>query len=240
MAYNYFNPQGGSPYRSQAGMLGAGAPPGMGSFMGIPSGVASGAFGSMFGGLGQLFGGGQNPADGAMPYLDQIKGMIEKYMNPYVNAGQQAIPTLQGQYGQLINDPGSVMNRIGAGFQQSPGYQFQVDQATGAANRAAAAGGMAGSPMEQQNLAGTVNQLANQDYGNYMNRGMNMYSQGLGGLSHMFDTGFNAASLSAQDLMDMFMSQAKLKYAGQANQNQADGSGWGALLGGAGSMIPFM
>lgn len=167
----------------------------------------------------------QNPANAGMPYLNQIS----QYFQPYWNAGNQALGALQGQYGQLLNNPGAVMNRMGQGFQQSPGYQFQVNQALGAANRAGAAGGMAGSPMEQQNIAGTVNQMANQDYYNYLNHVTGLYGQGLQGEQGIAGMGLNAG----EDLAQALMSQAQMAYSGMANQNQMTGG----MFGGIGSML---
>lgn len=184
----------------------------------------------------------KNPADAGMPYLNQIGSTISPYYQPYINSGQNAMGSLMGQYGSLINDPGGKLNSIGAGFQQSPGFQFQTNQATNAANRAAAAGGMAGSPMEQQNLASTVNGLANQDYYNWLGNAQGMYNKGLSGLGDINHMGFNASGDMATDLANQLMSQANMAYAGQANQNQAQqgqqGGIWGLLGSAAGNMMP--
>jgi hypothetical protein len=183
-----------------------------------------------------------NPADAGMPYLNQIGSTVSPYYQPYINAGQGALNTLMGQYGSLIGGPGGFLNSIGKDFQQSPGYNFQVNQATNAANRAAAAGGMAGSPMEQQNLASTVNGLANQDYYNWLNNATGLYKTGLTGMSGINQMGFNASGDLATDLANMLMSQANMAYAGQANQNQAQqgqqGGIWGLLGSAAGNMLP--
>lgn len=202
-----------------------------------------------------------NPSDSAMPYYNKIPGMLQQYLGPYAGYGQQAAgglnqymnnglqagQTLQQQLGQLATNPSGVMNGIGSQFQQSPGYQFQVNQALGAANRAGAAGGMAGSPMEQQNVAGTVTGMANQDYYNYLNHGMDMYGMGLSGLQGMYGTGAGAAgnmfSGSANMVGDLasslgsaYMNQGNLAYAGQANQNQMTQGMIGAAAGFAGGM----
>jgi hypothetical protein len=202
-----------------------------------------------WGGIGDLLGAGmmgygmsqyQNPANAGMGYLNQATQQLPGYFNPYIQAGQKMAPQLQQQYGQLMNNPGGVMNRIGAGFQQSPGYQFQVNQAMGAANRAASAGGMLGSPMEQQNIAGTVNGLANQDYYNYLNHGMSMYDTGLQGAQSMYGMGYDASKNLGEDMTNLGMSQAQLAYAGMANQNQQQQGSLGGidgLLGGAASAI---
>jgi hypothetical protein len=196
-----------------------------------------GLFGSMLGG-GMTF---KNPADAANPYLSQITGQVSPYFQPYIQAGQQALPQLQQQYGSLLNDPMGMMNKMGSGFQQSPGYQFQVDQATKAANNAASAGGMLGSPAEQQSLAGTVTGLANQDYYNALDHSMNLYGQGLTGMGNMAQMGYGAGRDLSSIIEDQLMSQAKLAYEGQNAKNQSEGGmfgGLGGLLGGAASLIP--
>lgn len=193
---------------------------------------AGGLFGSMLGG-GMSF---QNPSDAANPYLDQITGKVSPYFQPYINAGQQALPQLQQQYGQMISDPTAMMRQIGSGYQASPGYQWQVDQATKAANQAGAAGGMLGSPQEQQQLAGTVGNLANQDYYNYLNQGLGQYNQGLSGMGNMAQLGYGAGKDLSSIINDQMTNQAQLAYAGQNSANQSKGGmfgGMGGLLGGA-------
>lgn len=171
----------------------------------------------------------QNPANSAMPYMNQIGPMMQGYMSPYINAGMGELPNLQKQYGQLTNNPGQVINQMGQGFQQSPGYQFQTNQAMGAANRAASAGGMLGSPMAQQNMAGTVNGMANQDYYNWMNHAMGAYGMGLQGEQGLYNTGYQASDSLSQSLAQALMGQANLGYAGAQNQNQNQGGAIGAI-----------
>lgn len=232
---NYFNPAGGNgAYSSNKGMMGAGNPMG--------GGAPTTPFGSTMSGAGDIASGiynmffAQDPSAAGDKYLSGIEGAMGKYLNPYVTAGQQAMPQLQQQYGMLLNDPGAVMNKIGAGFQQSPGYQFQVDQASGAANRAAAAGGMLGSPMQQQNIAGTVNNIANQDYYNYLNHGTNLYEQGLGGMSHIMDNGLNASGQMSQGMLQQLMLQAQNAAMGAANSNSMFGGGIGSIISGLGML----
>lgn len=189
-------------------------------------------------GAGQLLFGGKNPASAASPYLNQVPGTITPYYQPYIDSGTNAMNTLNTQYNQNINNPAAVMNQVGAGYQQSPGYQWNVNQATNAANQASAAGGMAGSPQEQQQLATTVSGLANQDYYDYVDRAMKQYNTGLSGMSHINDMGYNASNELAQSLANNLLSQAKLQYAGQMNQNQSQGGGWGDLIGGVTSLLP--
>ncbi len=208
-------------------------------------GLASGLYG--------LFG-AQDPQDGAWPYLNKLSGMFNSTYSPWVNAGQNALSgmnqyqyrgdqagnELMDQYGQMINNPSGLINRLGSGFQQSPGYAFQTSQALDAANRAAAAGGMAGSPEEQQQIAGVTNQLANQDYYNYLNHSQSLYGQGIQGLQGTESMGLNAgedvynqgaaaAHDLAQSLGSTYMTQANLGYQGIINHNNRVGGAIGSL-----------
>lgn len=188
--------------------------------------------------LSELFGGGgnkNNPANAAMPYLNQIPGATSPYMQPYYNAGTGALPSLQNQYGNLLENPGDVMNKIGQSYQQSPGLKFAIEQAMQGAGHAAAAGGMAGSPQhEQQNMQLSTN-LANQDYGNYMQNALGLYGAGLTGQQNLAGMGQHAG----QSLMDMIAqtlaSQGGYAYAGQAAKNQQRSGMLGNIFGALGA-----
>ena len=196
--------------------------------------------GGLGAGLGGLIGQGLGQQDlmkVASPYLQQIQGSTEKYMNPYVNAGQGAMGTLQGQYQNLLNNPGQMYNQMGAGYQQSPGYQFGVSQATNAANNAAAAGGYLGTPQHQQEMAKYTQGLASQDYDKYMQNILGMYGQGLSGMGNINQLGYNASSGAMNSLNDMHKYLASLAY-NQAANEQSSAGGLGAGLGGlAGSAL---
>lgn len=203
-------------------------------------GVASG-IGGIGAGIGSMLGGGGNNSyDDASKYFNQVPGTISPYFQPYINAGQQALPQLQQQYGNLINDPTGLMNQIGSGYQQSPGYQFQTQQGMNAVNNAAASGGMSGTPANQYNAANMVNGLANQDYYNYLNHGLSQYGAGLQGLSGINQMGYNASDQLAGGLANSLMNQGNLAFSGAASQNQNQGSQWGELFGGIGTLAAFL
>lgn len=189
----------------------------------------AGAGAAGLGGLMSIFGGGgknigmpnyTNPAEGAMPYLEQIPETMRPYYNPYVNAGRNALSGLTEQYGSLINDPTGLMNKIGATYQQSPGFQSRVGQATNAAMNAAAAGGMTGSPTHQQNVSQMVNDIAGQDYNNYMNQALGQYGLGLQGMGGINQMGYGASTGLADSLASNLLNRANLSYTGQQNMNQ--------------------
>lgn len=178
-----------------------------------------------------IFGSKSNPANAAMPYLNQIGPTMSPYYQPYINQGQQSLGMLSQQYGEDITNPGGVMSSIGAGYQASPGYEWQVQQGTEAGNNAAAAGGYVGTPMHQQQQSEMEQGIANQDYYNYLNHALGIYKGGLQGESGLNQMGYNASNELAQSLAQALMSQAGLAYSGQENQNQSQRGLLGGLVG---------
>jgi len=180
-----------------------------------------------------LFGSGPDYGD-PQEYLDQIKPMLEQYYNPYIERGQAAGNTLDSQYSMLLNNPAAKQQMLGAGYEQSPGYQYQMDEAMNAAMMSAAAGGKLGTSAHQQEAMKTATGLANQDYWNYYNQNANLFNTGLKGTEGMFNTGYNATNQMTQGLGNLYGTQANLAYTGQQNQNEMLSSLLGAGIGAAG------
>lgn len=178
-----------------------------------------------------------NPADSAMPYLQQALPTLEKYLGPYHEAGMRQLPGLEGQYGNLTGDPGGFLNKIGSSYQQSPGFDFAMKQALQASNNAAAAGGMAGTPQHQfQNMEAATG-LANRDYNQWLGNALGLYGRGLGGQEGLYNTGAQAGMSLGGDLASILGAQANLAYAGQDARNKNRGGSMGGLMGGLGSLL---
>lgn len=222
--------------RGDRGMFGMPSSQGYGGGQGgfNPWMAAGGGLGAGLAGL--FMGGGDNPADSANQYLNKIPDTLKQYFNPYVNAGRGALGQLQGQYGNLMNDPGALISRLGAGYQQSPGYQFQLKQGEQAIGNANAAGGMAGTQQHMQQSGQLANDMANQDYQQYLNQALGLYGAGLQGTAGLNQMGFQGSSDLANSLANVLGQQAQYGYAGQAGQNQADSQMWQNLFGGAGAL----
>lgn len=185
---------------------------------------------------------GNDPSKAADKYLKQIPGMAHGIYDPYMQQGQRMGGMLEGQYGQLLGDPGGMINKIGAGYQQSPGFQFALKQAMQGAGSAAAAGGMAGSPMhEQQNMSLATN-LANQDYNQWLQNAMGMYGQGLQGAQGMYGTGANAGNSLAQMLSGNLQDRASNAFSGANWRNSMNIGlplqGAAAYMTGGASLMP--
>ena len=177
---------------------------------------------SVFGDIGNFLWGGNDAALQAGNYYNQIPDILKKYLKSYADRGNAVYPQLQGQYDQLLNDPGGLLNKLGQGYQESPGYQFQLNQELNAGNRAAAAKGMLGSPMQQQQAQQTGSQLANQDFNNYLSHVLGLYGQGLTGKQNIYNMGFGASNNLGENLSNALMSQGNLAYSTAANQNQSN------------------
>jgi hypothetical protein len=187
-----------------------------------------------------IFGGkSSNPANAAMPYLNQIPGQTMPYLQPWFNAGMGALPGLQDQYGQLTNDPSKRLNEIGQGYKESPGLQFAIQKALGAQGRAAAAGGMAGSPQHQEYNTELATNYANQDYNNYMQNALGLYKSGLGGQQGLAQMGQQSGQSMADMIAQMLAQQGNLAFQGQAQNNQNRNDLLGFLGKGAGALSAF-
>jgi hypothetical protein len=197
-----------------------------------------------------------NPATKAQQTVAQIPGAVSPYFQPYVDAGGNALNTLQDQYGNLIgnygdvqnqyttamNDPASILKSLGAGYQESPGYQWELSQGEQAINNAQAAGGMTGTPQHQQEAGALATNLANKDFQQYLAEALGVYNTGVKGATNLYNTGlsgfqginqmgYSASSNLAEAIAQSLMKQAELQYAGQANKNQHRGGMLGNAVG---------
>lgn len=241
-----YNPYNGSNYTSslwggnQANTSGFGGAPMGASPSTSSSGSSSGMFGSVFnpqnaawgaaGMASSLAGLFNNPYNAGNQYFNQIPGQLQNAFNPYMQEGQQLLPQLTGEFNQLTSNPAANLSAIGKTYQQSPGYQFQVNQATDAANRSAAAGGMVGSGANQVQTAGIANQLANQDYQQYMQNALGLQSEGLQGQMGLENQGYNAASQYGSDMSSYLSAMGGNAEQAAQNKNNALGGFFGSLF----------
>lgn len=219
---------------------------GSGAMSGASAGAAFGPWGAAAGGvaggvLGGLSGGGgdaqKKAQKRAMGYLDQIPDTIKPYYDPYINAGKSALPGYQDMMHQLMTNPNEFLSKMGASYQESPGYQWNKKEAEGGIGNAAAAGGMAGSPQHEQQNAEMVSGLASKDYNDYMNRIMQSLGIGASGTQGLINTGASMSGDLATNLANVLNSKSNLAYGGGINQAQAKGGQMGSMMG---SMGPIM
>ena len=221
------------------------------------------AAGSLFSGIM----GGQASKQAAQEYeqaLQQAEGELQSQenlglskFNPYLNAGQQASGTLS----QLLGTPGQGLLTpwtqqfsplSAAQVQQTPGYQFQLQQGENAMQNSAAAKGslLTGRTLADLNnyAQGTANS-AYQQYGvqdpllqyqtayqSFLNNQQNTYSM----LAGQQNTGLQAAGGASSLISNMGGDIASLmgqKGAAQAQGTIGQANAYGSILPGIGNSI---
>lgn len=108
---------------------------------------------------------------------------------------QSAIGQYQNSAGyQLMNDPNS--------FQQSPGYQYAVDQALGQVQNQASARGLLESGAALRGMTDRAQGMASQEYGNWWNRQNQLYGDYQNRLAGLAggDTGANNAFATGNNM----------------------------------------
>lgn len=182
-----------------------------------------------------LFGKDKNPADAANQQLDQIPGTVKPYYDPYINAGTGALPGYQQQLEEMMKNPQAIIDRLGAGYKESPGFQFNKNQALTGIGNAAAAGGMAGSPEHEQRAGQLAENLSSQDYDKYLNQVLGLFGGGVQGNEGLVKQGYGASSDLATTLANMFGAKAQYGYAGAADQNRRRADDRNQLFSGLGT-----
>lgn len=194
----------------------------------------------------QLGSTGQGYIDtGEQKSADYLNQAVDQF-SPYNQTGQAANSTLANALG--LNGPQGNAAATNA-FQAGPGYQFAVDQSLQAAQRGASAGGMLASGNLLTELQNRGNQLANQEYGGWLDR-----------LAQQSSQGFQSANATAggySGLADLFQrttgqrlglasevtggkAGANSQYAQGGEMNAKGLAGLGSDLGGLlGKAIPF-
>ncbi len=168
----------------------------------------------------------QNAAtDRQVNLLTQIYNQGREDTAPARAYGNQAL----GMYASQVNRP----------FQQSPGYQFAMDQGTRAVMANQAARGLVNSGSTLRALTQFGQGLANQDYGNYMNRQAALAGIGQtatnAGLAAGQGFGGQAAGVIGQGTQAANMFNTAGAGAAASGMNQ----GANALMGGANNLLTY-
>jgi hypothetical protein len=155
--------------------------------------------------------------DAAQQQLGLQRGIYNKNrkaLRPYRRSGGKANAALQYEMG--MRDKPSWYG----GFQAAPGYEFQMQEGVNALDASAAGSGMLRSGAHEQALTGFGQNLANQQYGNHLNRLMSM--QGAG----------QAAAGMQANMGQNFANSASTAYGNMGNAQAAGAIGQGNALSG--------
>lgn len=197
--------------------------------------------------LSKLFGGGDknSPMNAANQYLSQIPNVGHEGYDPYVNAGLDASGRTKSKYEELMDDPTAFINKLMEGYKPSEGYQFQKDQLTKELGNTAAAGGVAGTPMDQMNQAQGIQGLLGKDMQQFLENVFSTFKTGLSGEETVAGRGFDASKQLTDFLGNNLTQQGGLAFndARQKNQDTNDlwsmfGKALGAGVGGFYGGVP--
>ncbi len=166
-----------------------------------------------------LFSSGKNPADKAMPYLNQVPGVAHENLDPWASQGQQAQQSNQQQYNQMSQNPADFLSQLRASYSPSEGYKFKQDQYRKAMEGSAAAGGRTGTHADQLAQAKLAQSLLAEDEGAYLDRLFQTLGMGQQGNEAIANRGYGAAGDLTNILGSNLGAQAGLAYKGQENKN---------------------
>lgn len=182
----------------------------------------------------------EDPEEKANKYLDQIPDELKKYLMPYIQQGQKSYGNLNdisGEYENMYKDPNAIIQRLGAGYTQSPGYKWRLNQGENAINNAQAMGGMAGTGQHQQLAGELATNLASQDFNDFMKNVLGIYTGGLSGRTgieqDIYGKGYGASGDLATGIANWLNQKGGMAYQGAKNRNQQ----WSDALSSATSTI---
>lgn len=226
-----------------------------------PSAAPASAFGVPMGdiskiasGIGDMFGGGGDYSDimnkginSIKDYTDQATGKLD----PYNQAGQNALGNYQKILSELGDDPAAFRNKIMEGYSASPEAQEKINSGMNTVKSQMAQMGLGGSGDEYQAMYDHAKKTINEDQNDYYNGITGLYGQALKGYGNIFGTGAQAAGQqggylanAGEDVASMqsAIAQAKsqeaaAKASAEANESSGDGAAMGALAGAAISLI---
>lgn len=196
--------------------------------------------------LSKTFGGSSNysnPADAAMPYLEQVPGMVDKYYNPYIDLGQSQGNAAAGTYAQMAQDPAAFTNALMDTYDTSDWYDYQQKELTDQAAAAAAQGGYTGTDQDIKNQEELTQGLLSKDEQQYLNNLMRSLGIGLEGEQQMYNVGYGASNSAANANIGNLNAEAGLAYKGQENENAYNASqvnGFLSALANAAGMGAYM
>jgi hypothetical protein len=176
--------------------------------------------------LSKLFGGNDSPMDSANKYLDQIPGVGHQGYDEYINQGKDASGKTKTAYEDMLNDPTGFINKLMEGYKPSEGYNYQKEQLQKELGNTAAAGGIAGTPLDQENQGTQIQKLLSGDMQQFLTNVLGRYDTGLKGEEGIAGRGFDASKQLTDLLGGSLNQQGGLAFQDQQQKNQNKNDLW--------------
>lgn len=191
--------------------------------------VLAGGLGSLFGGL---FGDSGAPYNKAMEQYQQWGNKAEGTQQPYLNAGQGAIPQYQ-QWLQGQKNPTEFINNAMGQYKESPYAHFLQQQAMNAGQNAASASGLTGSTPLFQQLQQNAGNISSQDQNQWLQHVLGINTQYGQGQQNLMQGGQNAANALSNMYGQMGQNMGQGAYGQEAGRQQDRNN----IFGGLGSIL---
>lgn len=171
----------------------------------------------------------EDPSKRANKYMSQIPGVGQKYYNPFIQSGQKAGSTLEGEYGKLMN-PSQFMDDIMSHYNESKGATYEKNELGRGIGATAAAGGFAGTPEHQKEYADMASGVMSKDMQQYLQNALGIYGTGLAGNQDFYNKGFDASGKEADLEGGSLASQGGMAFQQASQTNASRDSFMNALM----------
>lgn len=177
-----------------------------------------------------LFNDSREPYADAQRDYDRYFNQGTGALNPYNQAGQNALGKYQDWLGDM-QDPSGFINNLMGKYQESPYAQYSKRQAMRGGINAASAGGLIGSTPFQQGMAEQYNGIGSKDMQDWLSRVLGVNNEYGHGEADIFHTGANSANALANMYGRAASDQGDLAWAKANAGQQRSGGIIGGLFG---------
>jgi hypothetical protein len=174
--------------------------------------------------------GSSNPYNAAMNQFSQFTNKAENAQNPFLQAGQNAIPGYQNWINSM-QDPSAFINNLMGGYNESPWAQYEQQQAMRAGTNAASASGLSGSTPMAQQMQQNASNISSQDMNQWLQNVLGINTQYGSGLNNMMGYGAGAANALTGFYGNMADAMGGAAFGKQASQNNGMANIFGDLAG---------
>jgi hypothetical protein len=192
-------------------------------------GFGGGSGSGLAGFLGGLFGHSDRPYKSAIDQYQKYGDKAANVQNPFLQAGQGAIPQFQ-QWLQGMQDPSGFINHLMGQYQESPFAKYQQQQGMRSGTNAASAGGLIGSTPFAQQMQQNAQNISSMDMNQWLQNVIGINSQYGAGQQNLMSGGQNSANELSNLYGNMGVGMGNLSYGQQMAKNQDRSNMFGGLF----------
>lgn len=176
--------------------------------------------------------GSDRPYKKAMHEYRKQMERAAQVQQPWLEAGQNAIPAYQNWL-QSQQDPSGFINNLMGDYQESPYAHYLQQQSMNAGQNAASASGLMGSTPLMQQLQQNSSNIASGDINQWLQNVLGINTQYGQGQQNLMQGGQNAANALSGVYNTAGQNMGQAAY-GAANARNQD---WGRIIGSIGAMF---